>query len=288
MRLASVFVCLIAAIGLGGCLPSETFLEEFIAEEARPTVDASVTAIIDRDFDRLMNMAPDGATPEQAELIAEFINTNLPEGEASQIRLAGANSFTSQTMGDAANVTLSLTYLLTYEADDYRLDLRFEKQGDARWTFNWLNISSLSGADAHERIDFNFAGMSPERKIALAAALGSFSFIVFTLIASFRIKRIKRRIIWTVLIICAYPVFQFNWSTQAWSIVAPVITSSETATYFNLIELSFFGAGFMDYAPLEPALVTAALPLGALFFWYRVLRGGPTRKSLTPAPTAEG
>lgn len=269
-------LCLIALVGslLAAC-QSEQIIEAFVPEDARPVAEQSVDGLINRDMAMLRAVVPDGATEEQLASLEATLPTLFPLADYGEPKLVGANrSLQRQTDSEPLD-RLELVYLVPSDDGDRRLELVLQMVGENTWRLTWLNAFE---AEHHPSVSLDWETNSFTRNMALLLPLASFTFVLGTLIASFRFKRIKRRILWTVFILSSYPVFEFNWSTEIWTMVAPAITSSEGSVDFKLISLTFLGAGFEDYAPLEAALITVGFPFGALFFWYRVMRGGPTRK----------
>jgi len=281
MSVARVFLVVLAALAVSACDLSGV-LERVIPDDARETVDRARNAILDADRDALEAITPPETSPAVLDNAIAQITSMLPSGETPDVSLSGAHISTSQVIGEDSVQTLDLVYLAAYESGNRRLELRIQKTGESPWHLTWYNLLE---AGNHSGLSLDWGSNASKQNIALAASLGSFSLILLTLFASFRFKRVKRRILWSILILAAYPVFAFNWTDQTWTLIAPAITSTETTTHFNLVSLTFFGAGFADFSPLEAAELRFAVPFGALLFWYRVLRGGPTRKPL-PADAA--
>lgn len=281
MRHVFVLLLICAAIGLGSCSRSGLY-ERFIAEDLRNDVQEVVTAIEHRDTDRLVQAFGPQAETEAFRARLEAFYPEMPPGDwVSEPSVAGAHRNWSQTMGQDERNTQSV--VLTTETLDssIRIDLIFYKTGDAPWYLQNMNVYEF---EAHSGIfGLSVSDLSPGRSLALALALTSFGLITFTFIASFFFKKLKRRILWPLFILVGYPQFVFNWTTEAWTLTSPTLRVTENGFNLNVFNISIFGAGFVDNSPVEPALLSIGLPIGALLFWWRVSRGGPPRKA-EPVP----
>ncbi len=269
-------LCLVAlAGGLLAACQSESLVESFIPEDARPIVEQSVQGLVNRDMATLREVIPAGASDEQLSNLEASLPTFFPPASYGDARLVGANRTVETRLSSGTLDRLELVYVVPSDDGDRRLELVLQKVGENAWRLTWMNAFE---APNHPSISLDREANSSARNLALLVPISSLGFVLITLIASFRFKRIKRRILWTLFILSSYPVFEFNWTQEVWTMVAPAMTSTENGAHFNLISLTLLGAGFEDFAPLEAARITAGFPLGALFFWYRVMRGGPTRK----------
>ena len=274
MRALTLCVLILAGLCLASC-QNESVLDSLIPDDARPVTELAVESLAARDLEQLRPAFPPSATPEQVTQLETEVFPLIPDVEFDAPRLLGAHATMSASTSQGTSQRLELVYLLPHETESLRLELLFVKADDNAWYLTWLNV--LEAAN-HPPLSLEWSSNSAARNLALVLPMTCLTFILVTFIASFRFNRIKRRILWSVFILCAYPVFAFNWSTETWQLIAPAVRVTESGTVFNLISLTLLGSGFEDFSPLEPATIQTGIPLGALLFWYRVVRGGPTRK----------
>ena len=273
-----LFVCLVLvlAAGLAGCRKSDIY-ESFVAEDLRETRTSALEAVESRDTEALIRHFGDWADTEEFRGRLDAFLAGMPAGEwLDTPELAGAHRSRSQVVGGQPLDNQSLVYITRTGAEHVRIDLTFTRTGDQPWALHHVNAYAFQ---PNPGISFTDGTMTPVRLASLAAVLANFTFVMITLIATFRFRRIKRRILWPLFIIAGFPVFGFNWTSEAWYLVAPGISSSEAGVYFRFLEITFFGASFVDASPVAPVILELGVPIGAILFWYRVMRGGPTRKA---------
>jgi len=273
-----LLIATIAALFLAGCDVDE-IVELAVPEDANERVDRGRDAVLQRDFEGLRSVTAAAATDEQITTLIEVVDSVLPQEEPDQVRLAGFNSRVLTTASSGRSATLSLTYTLDYSGDLYRLDMRFEQIGESPWYLTWIHTAE---AELHTPMSFDMTDLQVGQSLAIVGLFAVPGFILLTFIASFFFRRIKRRILWSLFMLAGtYPVFSFNWTTQTWTMISPMINTTDGAAHFELFSFKLLGAGFENYTPLQPAIIELAIPIGALLFWYRVMRGGPTRKAVT-------
>lgn len=273
-----MLIATIAAFCLAGC-DVDDLVELAVPENAKERVESGRDAVLQRDLEGLRSVTAAAATDEEITTLIEFIDSVLPQDEPDEVRLAGLNSRGLTTTSSGRSATLSLTYTLDYSGELYRLDMRFEQIGESPWYLTWIHTTA---AELHTPMSFDLEDLSIGQTLAIAGLFAVPGFILLTFVASFLFRRVKRRILWTLFILAgAYPVFSFNWTTQTWTMISPMISTTDGAANFEFFGFKLLGAGFENYTPLQPAIIELAIPIGALLFWYRVMRGGPTRKAET-------
>ncbi|MED5550010.1 MAG: hypothetical protein VX529_11690 [Pseudomonadota bacterium] len=273
-----LFVCLVLvlAAGLASCRKSDLY-ENFVAEDLREKRRSVLEAMESRDQEALISHFGDWADTEEFRGRLGAFLEEMPAGNwVDPPELAGAHRSHSQMNGEEGVHNQSLVYITRTETDHVKIDLFFTRADDQPWSLHHINAYTYQ---PNPGISFTDGTMTPVRLASLAAVLANFIFIVVTLIATFRFRRIKRRILWPLFIIAGFPVFGFDWTSETWHLIAPGISSSGTSVYFRLFEVAFFGAGFVDPSPVEPVMLQLGVPIGAILFWYRVMRGGPTRRA---------
>lgn len=272
-----LLIATIAAFLLAGC-DIDDALEASLPEDAKERVDRGREAILQRDMEGLRNVTSDAASEDEIAAVIELVDSVLPPGPPDDVQLAGVQVMRATSTSAGRTGTLSLAYTLDYADETYRLNMRFQKAGDSPWYFTWVDTAV---AERHTGMSFDFATLNNQETVAIAGLFAIPGFVLLTFISSLLYRRVKRRILWSLFILAgAYPVFSFDWTKQVWAMTSPMITAGEGGALFDIFSFKLLGAGFQDYAPLEPAIIELAIPIGALLFWYRVMRGGPTRKEM--------
>ncbi len=270
-------LCLgLCALVLSGCNFNE-MVAGIVPDDAKPLLAELIAAVSDHDLEafrphlnpEIDPAAIDSALPQILEL--------LPEGPPQDVQLTYAYLGASATLTTGTQRTLSTVHTLTW--DEQILILRLEMTSDETgvWVIDRFNFTTPAAEEA--AISPAFSELTLTHKIFGGAAILVPVFVLFTLIAMFRTPQIKRRILWTLFILLGcYPQFAINWSTGIWELVSPAMQASESGVNFNLIGFLVFGASILREGA-GPWIISVCVPVGAFFFWYRRMRGGPTRKA---------
>ena len=270
-------LCLgLCALALSGCSLND-MLTSILPDDAKPVLAELVAAVSEHDLEPVrpyINPQIDQAALDPA--LQQILDV-LPEGPPDEAQLTYANFNTSTTPGSGSQRTLSTVHRLTWGDQVLLLRIEMISRETGQWIINRFSIITPDPAEANTSPAF--ADLTLSHKVFGVAAILVPLFVLFTLIAMFRTPRIKRRILWTLFIVLAcYPQFAINWSTGAWWLVSPSIQTSESGVNFNLIGVLLFGASILRQG-IGPWVISVCVPVGALFFWYRRMRGGPTRKT---------
>ncbi len=278
-------LCLgLCALVLSGCSLND-MVSSIVPDDAKPVLAELVAAVSDHDLEafrpylnpEIDQAAVDSTLPQILEV--------LPEGAPREVALTYAHLSASTTLNTGSQRTLSTVHTLTWDERVLLLRLEMTSEESGEWMINSFRLTSPSPGEVATPPAFSELSLS--HKIFGVAAIVVPLFILFTLIAMFRTPRIKRRILWTLFIVLAcYPQFAINWTTGAWWLASPAIQTSESGVNLNLIGFLVFGASILREG-LGPWVISVCVPIGALFFWYRRMKGGPTRKT-TPEKRMEG
>jgi len=276
-RITVLFLC----VFLASC--SETawgpIVKMMMDEEMETRVDAITSEVVARDIEALQDRLHPSISADAARSGLTDIFNLLPEGEPeSAIAISyDWSSTTSLTDGQSGSRrSADIIVRLEYEADIAYLTIQlFAAPGD-EYTINTLRANTFE-ADAS-----NQPAYAPESYTIWHAVFGILAvvtpiFIVGSLIGMYRMKRIKRRVIWTILLLIGYPVFALNWTTGYVWLASPGVTSTADSWHLSLIEIKFFGAAFQQVVGTG-TLVWVGVPLGAILFWYKLYAVGITRK----------
>jgi len=271
----------VLAFGLGGCQVYEAALDRIIPDDARPMLAATQALAIDSDTDQVASHWHPDVDVERLPALLEQLATIRPATEPARVRLIEARRNISTSTGSGSVSRLSTVYELHWPETDMAVSTVLQRTGDAPWQIIHFNMNaidrSLSGPDSIESW-----GLARLLWVGLAGSI--VVFVLFTTVSLYRYKRVKRRILWTLFILGGcFPVFAMDWSTTSIWLEAPSISSSGTGIHFNLFEIRLLGASFMRDSLAEPWIVEAAVPIGAILFWWRVMRGGPTRRERAEA-----
>ena len=127
MRALKVFLLILAGLCLGSC-QSETVLDSFIPDEARPVTELAVESLVARDLDGLLPVCPPSATPEQLAQVETTLFPLIPEVEFDTPRLLGAHISMNTSTSDGTRHRRELVYLLPHETESRRLEFVFGRR----------------------------------------------------------------------------------------------------------------------------------------------------------------
>ncbi|HAQ33809.1 MAG TPA: hypothetical protein DCQ53_00375 [Alphaproteobacteria bacterium] len=273
---AVAFVCLL----LAGCADLMSQSADHLANtdpESRSIIDTTTDAILAGEIDAILPLLHPQITEQAARQGIGDIIEFLPEADPDERELAGfyrTDNVTTTSDGTVRRSLREALVLLHYGEDRYGLQFNLAAVDDEPLRITNLRVVTYDPASYGPPSELTLA-----HHVLRAAAIASPAFVLFTLIAMFRLKRVKRRILWTLfIIVVCYPVFQLNWSTGQWSMIAPSIQTSANQLNFKLLEFTFFGGGAVRASVVDPWVVSAAVPLGALIFWIKLATVGIRRK----------
>ena len=156
----------------------------------------------------------------------------------------------------------------------------FLSRGDDPIALNGLHVNFVAFEDTPQ-LPWTFAHTFA---VTLALSVGFFALI--SAIAVFRVKRLKRRILWFVFIaLVGYPTFTFFSHTGSWIMSSPGFVSSGNSWNISFISVKLLSAAWMTF-PLENRwTIDVSLPLGAILFWLQFFRDSLVRKPLQNGET---
>jgi hypothetical protein len=286
-RIAVIILC----VFLASC--SETawgpIVKMMMDEEMEARVDAITDEVVARDMDAVLARLSPSISADAARTGITDLFNHLPEGEPESTMAISYNWRSNTSLNDGqSGSTRSATIVvrLEYETAIAYLTIGlFAAPGDD-YSINTLRSNTVESGAADS------SAYAPERHTIWHAVFGILAiampiFIIGSLIGMYRMKRIKRRIIWTLLMLVGYPVFALNWTTGDVWLASPGVTTTANSWQLSLIDIKFFGAASQQI-PETGMLVWVGVPLGALIFWIKYSTAGITRKppKETPAPPA--
>ncbi|PWE17632.1 hypothetical protein DDZ18_08200 [Marinicauda salina] len=290
----------ILAVALGlllsACNQTDTIeqtVRSMASDPEESIADETVLAIYEGDEETLRSHLHPALLQEQFRGELEALvkqSPGQPPDEYALVNYQWDRVMTAGNNEQETNATdFSFTYRAAYGDREQIIFIRMRAEGDGPPLVQNIQISPAPGA--------NYA--SPDEwpqayRIALGLAVATAVFVVITFLASLRVRRLKRRILWSLLILfVGYPVFVYS-TAEGWLLSAPSITQNETGVNIQLFDFNLLGAGYLKNTITGVETFDIAVPLGALLFWLQYFRGKlvrkpePGEKGEAPAPTGEG
>ena len=276
-RITVIILC----VFLAGC--SETawgpIVKMMMDEEMEARVDAITDEVVARDMAAVQRRLSPSISADAARSGLTDLFSHLPDGEPESTMAISYNwsSNTSFTDGQSGSTrSANIVVRLEYESAIAYLTIGLFAAPGEDYSINTLRANTAESGSADS------SAYAPESHTIWHAVFGILAFampifIVGSLIAMYRMKRIKRRIIWTILLLIGYPVFALNWTTGDVWLASPGVTNTANSWHLSLIDIKFFGAAFQQI-PGTGMLVWVGVPLGAILFWYKLYAVGITRK----------
>ncbi|WP_417482835.1 hypothetical protein [Maricaulis sp.] len=276
MRFLRALCIAACALTLGGCNFSE-YLDRLVPDDARVTLDSVLEAVSSHDTDTLAALVnPEFDATEVATNLDAMLEL-LPAGPANEILLTTINSSSHTATNSSGTRTLTTLHTMNWADERFAVRTELVSVGGGDWYIEALRLQDITAAASPP---LSLAELGLSQKIMGGLAILVSLFVLFTLVAMFRTPRIKRRILWTLFILLGcYPQFAVNWSTGVWRLVSPAIQTTDAGIHFKFFNILLLGASVMREGFVGPWIVSVCVPAGALFFWYRRSRGGPTRKT---------
>jgi hypothetical protein len=252
---------------LAACAPD--MFERLLTPETRAFADQVQDALITRDAQRLRPlMDPELAARLSEEAVAADLET-APAAPASQKTLNATKQSTVTTAGASSVATLTRE-LTAPDGAVTLLHMVIGTSGD-RPVLQQLNVVLVT-EEMRAAGRLELAGKTPLHFIVLALAIAFPVIILATLVAIVRTRRLKRRILWFLFALVGVGTFTLDWANSFW----------------NLNPLSFLllGSAFQQ-VPYTTVYLQAALPLGAILFWF-MRSTGRLRLKESPPPKGDG
>lgn len=264
---------LLAALFLGGC-DWDRMARSIIPEDAEPVINDVYLAVLTGEASPISGRLHPELTTEALTAFLDQTHTTLPPGIPLEYSYVSAQRRSFTTMSTGTSRTLDTVRLISWEDQHFLLRVILFAEADEDWQINHINVVPFDPATV---ASVPFSAMSVSQKAFTMLGFLVPAFVLATLIASFKTPRIKRRIIWSLLILLGFPVFTMNMTSGDIWLSSPAVREN----YISLFSVKVFAAAYTRAGYLAPWLLSVAVPFGALLFWYRVARGGPTRKDDT-------
>ncbi|CAM3112066.1 hypothetical protein [Rariglobus hedericola] len=255
---------LVVAAFLTGCSP-EKMIEKF-ADDAKEHIALDyIQRVVSGDLVALTTEL-DPAVPSTNALAAlEQLRANIPKETPTVTNLVGYNVSYSSSEGTQNN----LIYQLGYDGKKWLLVYVTwsELPGGKRQIVTLKAQSLQQSLQEANRFSFRHAGAL--HFLFLGAATLVSLFILTTLVVCIKTKLPRRKWMWILFILVGVVPFSINWTTGE--------------VGFNLLSILFFGASGMAASPYSPWIISFAIPIGAILFWFRRAKlMGPVVPPLPP------
>lgn len=269
--------------------PSPAAIEAFAAqrfeehEREKAFVYGIFDAVRNQNRDALVSyLSPAVIRPTLERDLTGFYG-NFPTRAPARVDMVSFQSNLNQQTGAADTLTLKVEYVFVYETFDPVL-LTVTGEAAGAGPLQAVNVRSQTLNPYH----WSAPGeLGTQRQIVRALAIAS----PLTLILAFSLwiavaGRIRRRAIWLVALLSTTPTFVFNWSTRDWSLLAPAFEKIDGIWRFEAVEWIVTGVQVSRTGDYHPWLITIGLPIGALWFLFKLASGSIERRpQLAPAPS---
>ncbi len=265
-------------VWVAGCDEAFERSEDEIPVDARPIISELRQMMHQGDASLLSHAWPDDVEISNLPQILEQISVQvLGEGEPEKSALILLETGTESDREDVVE-WVKVSYALTWPDRRVRTDYEVARTPDGDWRVFRINALLV---DANP-IAPDWPDWGVTRSVFATLGIAVPLFIIATLIIQLRTPKLKRRILWSaVILIGCFPVFEMNWSTGAWWLEAPAITRTDTSINLKFLSFKLLGASILKQGYFGAWTIGVCVPLGALWFWVRKLSGGLRLKQET-------
>lgn len=267
---------MLAALLLAGCdavtSMSSRLVSMAASEEQEARVEVVHDAMLARDTDALRELAHPLILNGNFDTGIAQMYAAMPEGEPLE-RLIVSLNWRTMTNSGGTNRQEDFVHIFRYETGDMTVRTAFAASGDEPMRVTTLYVNYVADADRPD------SAWTPGQWIAAILAPAVALFCLVSLIAVFRVRRLKRRILWFIFIlVIGFPVFTFFSHTGQWALTAPGLVSTGNGFTVNFFQVQLFSASWLSFPAEHRWTVNVAIPVGALLFWLQFLRGKLARK----------
>ncbi len=232
-------------------------------------VDVRSSEILDTILEKKLDevepyLVPDFTKLEGFEETFTQIMDALPDKQNTRIKKFYTKNRVNDDKADPFPIYLT-TYELTY-GEKWMLVGIFVRELDGNVLLQYLTVNELDFQPSTQN-EFNFS----QKGFKHFAFLGLMSivviFILFTLYKLIRDKEIERKWLWFIFVMLGFWGLTMNWTTGELS--NDFIHVSNSGVRINIIELNLLGAGFSRSGLLQPWIMEAGFPIGAIAYWFK-------------------
>ena len=244
-----------------------------LPEEAKAEFELILEAISEGDGDYLKSQLREDIVKDDLDAVLVWIDdfTGGAAYESYSVTRLKIDKSTNTSDGSSPT-TYDLDFALVYTDKSMGLHLVLEQYGDdlVIATMRVVELAQSPG----ELPEFAVADKPTWQKIYLGLMVFIPVFIVFTVFAAIRTRRIHRRpILWPILILIGVGEIELIWATGDLG--------------FSLLKFGLLGAGFVTNNANPGWVMSLYFPLPALWFWYNRMTGKISPKALAEESTSE-
>jgi len=206
---------------------------------------------------------------EANDLVSSAIRFHQPTQSPDSIQLIRLNISSIQDNDSKETIIKEATIQYQFKSNWYLENLAYAQRGNA---MQLLNYSFNKLPNSLQKInEVVLSETSVLQYFALATTIMIFMIIIFALFKCIIATNLKRKWLWIIFILVGFFQFNFNWTTQAFTI--------------NPLFFQVLGAGFYRASRYTPLMLSFSIPLGAIMFLikslYSRIRAHNTCQSIT-------
>lgn len=280
-----------AGLFLSACVQlSDQLVRAFSDEESVALAEETIYALLAKDEDRLRAMVHPVAQDAFTSETIEQIFTYLPDAPDAQRYLMQShwNSFT--TPGEETTQSFDTVFRLDFDTSGGAVSRGefFEIQLFARGD-EPLQVTRVNIVPTPEPVYDGLAEWPVSFWIAVILAPLTALFCIAAIVAVWRTKQLKRRVLWTLFILLiGYPVFAFTTTTGDWMLWSPGIQGSDGFVRLNIFNFKVLSAAWIQDMFTGHHVIQVAMPIGAVLFFIQKARGKLVLKPAKGRSEADG
>ena len=222
--------------------------EKFIPVEEKQVAEKYVKALLDNDFDKIINdLSPEVRTSEVRSKFEEMARF-FPGVEPIGVTLVGVQSFRSPSRN-----TFDFEFQYEYTNSWILVGITLEEKANV---YKVLGVRVNPLEDSLQNINaFSFKKAKAIHYFFLMMCIFVPVFSIFTVIKCARTRPMKRKWLWIIFILFGFVQFKLNWTTGQ----------------VGVVPLSFLLLGASAFSPgvCGPWILSFAIPVGAIIFLIR-------------------
>jgi hypothetical protein len=284
-------VVITAGLLLSACIETaDRLVRAFADEDSVALSEDMIDALLAKEEERVRALIHPDAQEAFTDDVIEQIFAYLPESPEARRALVQSHWSTFTTLGEETTKRFDSIFRLDFEASG-------ETQGRAEF----FHIQLFARGDEPLqmiRVDIFpvpqpvYGDMSDWPVgfwIAVVLAPMTALLCVAAIVAVWRTRRLKRRILWTLFsLLIGYPVFAFSSATGDWVLWSPGLHGSNGSFNLNIINFTALSASWTQNMFTGHHLIQVAAPIGALLFFMQKARGKLALKPAKGQSEADG
>ena len=245
----NLFLLPLAVISLASCT-YEKMLEKFTPKEEAQYAENFLEEVRGNNYEEVYNQLHPSAKSQLTEEKFNEIYNYLPTEN-----LLGKKIIGSQTSKINDEWSGLFTFEYSFENSKWLLaQASVSKQnGSLSVTSFYFQVTDKSLKEVYR---FTLRGKQVKHYLILLLAIINPLISIFTLIVCIRTPKMKRKVLWCILILLGIMILKINWTTGELSL---------NPLYFSLLS-----AG-VTTSPYSPWIISISLPIGVIAFWIKRL-----------------